>query len=80
LLGSDRETSNETRVIASQQLRKYATVREPWLGNVPTNIGKTVVVAVVAVAVIVVVVEATAAPANIMSLIYYYVEIQIGDG
>jgi hypothetical protein len=37
LLGSDRETSNKTTTIAKQQLRKYATVQEPSLGNVCTQ-------------------------------------------
>jgi hypothetical protein len=35
LLGNDRETNNETMVIAMQQLRKYATVLEPLLGSGP---------------------------------------------
>jgi hypothetical protein len=33
LLGKDRETNNETTVIAMQQLRKYATVLEPLLDS-----------------------------------------------
>jgi hypothetical protein len=32
LLGNDCETNKETTIIASQQLRKYATVLEPLLG------------------------------------------------
>jgi hypothetical protein len=41
LLGNDRETNNETTVIAKQQLRKYATLLEPFLGSGPRNNGNT---------------------------------------
>jgi hypothetical protein len=33
LLGKDHEVSNETKAIARQKLRKYATVLEPLLGS-----------------------------------------------
>jgi hypothetical protein len=37
LLCSDIDTSNEMTTTARQQLRKYATVTEPSLGNVKNN-------------------------------------------
>jgi hypothetical protein len=33
--GNDRETNNETMVIARQKLRKYETVLKPLLGSGP---------------------------------------------
>jgi hypothetical protein len=41
LLGNDCET-NEITAISRQQLRKYATVMEPFLGSGPRSNGNTV--------------------------------------
>jgi hypothetical protein len=35
LLGNDSETNNKKKVIAMQQLRKYATLLDPLLGSGP---------------------------------------------